>query len=40
MTLKFYARVEKGLKLKVRKVLEANSYARKNYKGKPGRGPF
>ena len=36
--LKFYASVAKGLKLKVRKVLAADSYVRRSYRGKTGSG--
>ena len=38
--LKSYSSVEKGLKLKVRKFLGANSYVCRSYKGKTGRGAF
>ena len=38
MVLKFYARVEKGLELRVRKFLGANSYVCRNCRGKTGRG--
>ena len=38
--LKSYSSVEKGLKLKVRKFLGANSYVCRSYKGKTGKGVF
>ena len=38
MAWKLYTSVGKGLKLKVRKFLEANSYVSRSYRGKTGRG--
>ena len=40
MTFKFYTSVAIGLKLTVRKFLEANSFVCRSYRGKTGRGSF
>ena len=40
MALTFYKSVAKGLKLKVRKFLGANSFVYRSHSGKIGRGPF
>ena len=39
MVLNFYTSVAKNSKLKVKK-FGANSYVRRSYRGKTGRGPF
>ena len=40
MNLKSYISVEKGLRLKVRKLFGANSYVCRSYSGETGRGLF
>ena len=40
MALKFYTSMAKGLKAKSQKVLVANSYVCRSYRGKTGRWPF
>ena len=38
IALEFFAGLAKGLKLKVRKLWGGNSYVRRSYRGKTGRG--